>query len=77
MIMNSALKKGQYKIKMEFRAWLTDDLAGLYKSTYKRKDGTEVYVTYINNEVTIIQYFVDVKCLALWKPKDKLWLLRF
>lgn len=43
--MNSALKKGQYKIKMEFRAWLTDDLAGLYKSTYKRKDGTEVYVT--------------------------------
>ncbi|XP_078360659.1 glutamyl aminopeptidase-like isoform X2 [Oculina patagonica] len=44
MIMNSALKKGQYKIKMEFRAWLTDDLAGLYKSTYKRKDGTEVTI---------------------------------
>ena len=43
IVVNSALEKGeQYKVKMKFRAWLTDDLAGLYKSTYKRKDGTEV-----------------------------------
>lgn len=49
IVMNTALKKGQYKIDMEFRAKLTDDLAGLYKSTYKRKNGTEVYVyTYIS-----------------------------
>ena len=47
IIMNSALEKGQYRIKMDFRAWLIDDLAGLYKSTYKRKDGTEKYVMYI------------------------------
>jgi len=45
MIMESALEKGQYIIKMDFKAWLTDDLAGLYKSSYKRKDGKEVYVT--------------------------------
>lgn len=44
-VMNSALEKGeQYKVKMKFRAWLTADLAGLYKSTYKRKDGTEVTI---------------------------------
>ena len=49
MIMESALEKGQYIIKMDFKAWLTDDLAGLYKSSYKRKNGKEVYVTYINN----------------------------
>ncbi|KAJ7382213.1 hypothetical protein OS493_036246 [Desmophyllum pertusum] len=44
IIMKPALMKGQYKIKMEFKAWLTDDLAGLYKSTYKRKDGREVTI---------------------------------
>ena len=42
MVMESALEKGQYLIKMEFKAWLTGDLAGLYKSTYKKKDGTSV-----------------------------------
>ena len=53
IIMKPALMKGQYKIKMEFKAWLTDDLAGLYKSTYKRRDGREVYVTYINNSYKV------------------------
>ena len=43
IILKSALEKQrQYKIKMRFKAKLTDDLAGLYKSTYKRKDGTEM-----------------------------------
>ena len=43
VIMKSALEKGvQYIIKMVFRARLTNDLAGLYSSTYKRKDGAEV-----------------------------------
>ncbi|KAJ7394007.1 hypothetical protein OS493_003679 [Desmophyllum pertusum] len=42
--MKPALMKGQYKIKMDFKAWLTDDLAGLYKSTYTRKDGKEVTI---------------------------------
>lgn len=45
MIMKSALEKDEYIIKMDFRAWLIDDLAGLYKSSYKRKNGEEVYVT--------------------------------
>ena len=40
--MKSHLKEGEYKVKMKFKAWLRDDLAGLYKSTYKRRDGTEV-----------------------------------
>ena len=47
MIMKSVLEKSQYIIKMDFRAWLTGDLVGLYKSSYKRKNGAEVYVTYI------------------------------
>ena len=43
IILTSVLEKGnQYKIKMNFRAMLGDGLAGLYKSIYKRKDGTEV-----------------------------------
>ena len=59
MIMESALEKGQYVIKMEFRAWLIDDLAGLYKSSYKRKNGREVYVTYINNTlIRFLEYLV-------------------
>lgn len=45
IILKSALEKQrQYKIKMRFKAKLTDDLAGLYKSTYKRKDGTEIAI---------------------------------
>lgn len=44
MIMESVLEKSQYIIKMHFRAWLTGDLAGLYKSSYKRKDGTKVTI---------------------------------
>lgn len=43
IILKSALEKqSRYKIKMRFKAKLTDDLAGLYKSTYKRKDRTEM-----------------------------------
>lgn len=42
LIMKSHLKEGEYKVKMKFKAWLRDDLAGLYKSTYKRRDGREV-----------------------------------
>lgn len=42
IVLRSALEKGQYVIKMKFRAWLGDGLAGLYKSTYKRKDGKGV-----------------------------------
>ena len=49
IVLTSALEKGhQYKIKMKFRAELGDGLAGLYKSTYTREDGTEVYVNFIN-----------------------------
>ena len=60
MIMKSVLERNQYVIKMEFRAWLTDDLAGLYKSSYKRKNGSEVYVTYINNTlITYLEYSVS------------------
>lgn len=44
LIMKSHLKEGEYKVKMKFKAWLRDDLAGLYKSTYKRGDGTEVTI---------------------------------
>ncbi|XP_022795785.1 glutamyl aminopeptidase-like [Stylophora pistillata] len=44
LIMKSPLKKGEYKVKLEFKAWLRDDLAGLYKSTYKRKGGREVTI---------------------------------
>ena len=48
IVLTSALEKGQqYKIKMKFRAELGDGLAGLYKSTYTREDGTEVYVNFI------------------------------
>lgn len=44
MVMKSPLEKGrQYRIKMSFRAQLTGDLAGLYKSTYKR-DGKEITI---------------------------------
>jgi len=42
IVLRSALEKGQYHIKMKFNAWLDDGLGGLYKSTYKRKDGKEV-----------------------------------
>ena len=60
MIMKSVLERNQYVIKMDFRAWLTDDLAGLYKSSYKRKNGSEVYVTYINNTlITYLEYSVS------------------
>lgn len=60
MIMKSVLERNQYVIKMAFRAWLTDDLAGLYKSSYKRKNGAEVYVTYINNTlITYLEYSVS------------------
>ncbi|XP_068743771.1 glutamyl aminopeptidase-like isoform X2 [Montipora capricornis] len=45
IILNSVLEKGtQYKIRMKFKAELTDDLAGLYKSTYKMRNGTEVTI---------------------------------
>ena len=60
MIMKSVLERSQYVIKMDFRAWLTDDLAGLYKSSYKRKNGAEVYVPYINNTlITYLEYSVS------------------
>lgn len=80
MIMESALEKGQYIIKMDFRAWLTNDLAGLYKSTYKRKNGKEVYVTYINNTFIRLldylqSYFLSyvrkgVQCVGNKQNKD-------
>ena len=42
LVMDSNLKSSQYIIKMKFRAFLTGDLAGLYKSTYKKKNGENV-----------------------------------
>lgn len=79
MIMESALEKGQYTIKMDFRAWLTNDLAGLYKSSYKRKNGKEVYVTYINN--TFIKLLEHLQSYFLsyarkgeqWEGTSRLW----
>lgn len=44
---------------MDFRVWFIDDLVGLYKSSYKRKNGVEVYVMYINNMLIIyLEYLV-------------------
>lgn len=79
MIMESTLEKGQYTIKMDFRAWLTNDLAGLYKSSYKRKNGKEVYVTYINN--TFIKLLEHLQSYFLsyarkgeqWEGTSRLW----
>ena len=36
------LAAGDYVLTYEFKAFLTGDLKGLYKSTYKTKNGTEV-----------------------------------
>ena len=67
MIMKSVLEKSQYIIKMDFRAWLTGDLVGLYKSSYKRKNGAEVYVTYIKK--TLIATRVLTVSFSLLLPK--------
>ena len=59
--LTSALEKGQqYKIKMKFRAELGDGLAGLYKSTYTRKDGTEVYVNFINPSTFFLKLLTGI-----------------
>ena len=52
--MREELSKGNYTIKMAFKAPLTNDLAGLYRSTYKHKDGTNVYVFCRCNDILII-----------------------
>ena len=59
--LTSALEKGQqYKIKMKFRAELGDGLAGLYKSTYTRKDGTEVCVNFINPSTFFLKLLTGI-----------------
>lgn len=40
--MNESLKVGQYELYFEYDAKLANDLKGLYKSTYQRKDGRTV-----------------------------------
>ena len=36
------LRKGDYNVKMRFTGKLENDLKGLYRSTYKNKDGKEM-----------------------------------
>ena len=38
----SSLAKGDYQIRMEFAGKLENDLKGLYRSTYKNKQGKEM-----------------------------------
>ena len=41
MEMQEALTKGEYVIKMEFEAFLTTELNGLYRSTYSHSGKNE------------------------------------
>ena len=42
MELDSEMEKGEYNVKMNFTGKLDNDLKGLYRSTYKNKDGKEM-----------------------------------